>query len=84
MKHNEPATATTVAQEDLMAMLDEYGVEYLILDSRKDGNLLELCQSTPLWTVDLIDRESVLMTRTHDHDLGREHTARHNGDLLAA
>jgi hypothetical protein len=48
---------------DWLEVLDEYGVQVLVLNRHSDGDLLELCQSQPAWTVDHEDGEAVLLVR---------------------
>jgi hypothetical protein len=47
-----------------LAVLDQYRVEYLILDPRHDGALLAAASRHPAWTVDYDDGESVLLARS--------------------
>ncbi len=46
------------------SVLDRYGVQYLILDKVRDGNLLSLVRARPGWTVDYEDGASVLFIRS--------------------
>ena len=46
------------------SLLDRYGVQYLLLDKVRDGNLLSLVRARPGWTVDFEDRASVLFIRS--------------------
>ena len=50
-----------------LAALDEYGVQYLILDAQCDRELLQLVQSNPMWAIDLQEGTSILFTRTQVH-----------------
>ncbi len=49
--------------EDWPGVLDEYGVQFLILDIHSDGDLLKLFQSQPGWKVDFQDEEAVIFAR---------------------
>ena len=49
--------------ERWLAALDTHGVQFLILDKERDGRLLQLVRSSPGWTVDFEDTESVLFAR---------------------
>ena len=44
-------------------MLDEYGVQFLILDRHDDSDLLKLFQSQPGWAVDFEDEEAIIFAR---------------------
>lgn len=46
-----------------LAVLDEYRVQYLILDAEHDRTLLGAAGRHPAWTVDYDDGESVLLAR---------------------
>ena len=50
-----------------LAALDVYGVQYLILDTERDRELLRLVQSNPRWTVDFQEGNSMLFARTQAH-----------------
>jgi hypothetical protein len=45
-------------------MFDEQRVEYLILSTEHDADLLEHFQSSPGWKLDFEDRGSVLLKRS--------------------
>ena len=45
-------------------MLEEYEVEFLVLDPHTDSELLGLFQSQPGWVVDFEDREAIVFART--------------------
>ena len=51
------------AIKNWVAMLDAYDVQFLVVDARRDGELLQAARRHPEWTVDLEDGESVLFTR---------------------
>jgi hypothetical protein len=51
-------------QEDWLATFDAHGVQFLVLDIRHDGDLLQLVRSEPGWAVDFQDTDAVLLTRT--------------------
>jgi hypothetical protein len=44
-------------------MLDAYDVQFLVVDARRDGELLQAARRHPEWTVDFEDGESALFTR---------------------
>jgi hypothetical protein len=46
-----------------LAMLDAYDVQFLVVDARRDGELLQAARRHPEWTVDFEDGESALFTR---------------------
>jgi hypothetical protein len=58
-------TGTTESWPDV---LDEYGVQFLLLDRHNDDGLLELFQSQPEWMVDFEDEEAVLFVRARTHN----------------
>ena len=49
--------------QDWPGMLDDYGVQFLILDRRADRDLLEFFRMQPRWGVDFEDEEAVIFTR---------------------
>jgi len=49
--------------EDWPQVLDEYGVQFLVLDRHDDSDLLDLFRSRPGWMVDFEDKEAVLFAR---------------------
>lgn len=51
------------AQEDWPAVFDRYGVQFLILDVKSDGDLLRRFLVEPQWTVDFEEGDSVLFAR---------------------
>jgi hypothetical protein len=53
-----------ITNEDWLGIIEEYGVQFLVLDPYTDGELLSLFQSQPDWTVDFEDAEAVILTRT--------------------
>jgi hypothetical protein len=58
----------SVAQEggiekNWFKVLDKYGVQFLILDTHDDADLLDLIQSQPEWQVDTKDEEMVVFSR---------------------
>jgi hypothetical protein len=46
-----------------LAILDQYRVQYMILDKKLDSKLISLVQSQPGWTVDFSDKASMLLSR---------------------
>jgi hypothetical protein len=64
------AQAPTQAKDRLdrwLATLDAYGVQYLILDTKRDHELVRLVQSNPEWTIDFQEADSILFARTQPH-----------------
>ena len=59
--------------EDWLVVLDEYGVQFLILDRHDDSDLLKLFQSQPGWTVDFKDGQAVIFVRA---DIAQVHNSR--------
>ena len=55
----------TGANEDWLEMLEEYEVEFLVLDPHTDSELLGLFKSQPGWAVDFEDREAIIFARTN-------------------
>jgi len=53
----------TGTNEDWAGVLDEYGVQFLVLDRHDDSDLLDLFQSQPRWAVDFKDEEAVIFIR---------------------
>jgi len=49
--------------EDWPQVLDEYGVQFLVLNRHDDGDLLKIFRSQPGWTVDFEDEEAVIFVR---------------------
>jgi hypothetical protein len=45
-------------------MFDKFGVQFLVLDARRDSGLLQAVRSNPEWIVDFKDREAVLLARS--------------------
>lgn len=54
----------TATGEDWLGILEEYDVQFLVLDPHTDSGLLSLFQSQPEWTVDFEDAEAVILSRT--------------------
>jgi hypothetical protein len=46
-----------------LEILDAHGVQFLILDKQRDGDLLQRVRSRSGWSVDFEDKESVLFAR---------------------
>ena len=57
------AMERTGLNEDWPAVLDEYGVHFLVLDRHDDSDLVKLFRSQPGWTVDFEDREAIILAR---------------------
>ena len=58
-----PIAQETGMNGDWPTVLDEYGVQFLVLDRHDDSDLLELFQSQPGWTVDFEDGEAIIFAR---------------------
>jgi hypothetical protein len=56
--------SSTITNEDWLGIIEEHGVQFLVLDPYADGELLRLFQSQPDWTVDFEDEETVILART--------------------
>ncbi len=56
------AQATDV-NENWPVMLDEYGVQFLVLHRHDDSDLLSLFRAQPGWAVDFEDGEAVIFAR---------------------
>ena len=64
MLQNYPVTqAERQSIEDWPRALDEYGVQFLILDRHDDGDLLNLFRSSPGWAMDFEDGEAAIFVR---------------------
>jgi hypothetical protein len=64
MSEYEPLAMEVGRLDSWLAILDRYGVQYMILDKELDGNLISLVQSQPDWTVDFSDEASMLFSRS--------------------
>ena len=63
MLKGHPVARETGINEDWPAVLDEYGVRFLVLARHDDSDLLELFQSQPGWAVDFEDEEAIIFAR---------------------
>jgi hypothetical protein len=50
-----------------LAALDALCVQYLILDTQRDRELMRLVQSNPKWTIDFQEGNSILFARAQAH-----------------
>ena len=57
------AMEKTGLNEDWPAVLDEYGVQFLVLGRHDDSDLLKLFQLQPGWAVDFEDEEAIIFAR---------------------
>jgi hypothetical protein len=64
MPHDGAPAQADGRSDQWLAILDRYGVRFLILDRQRDDKLLRLIRSRPDWTVDFEDSDSVLFART--------------------
>ena len=55
---------TNTAVEEWLDQLDEYGVEFVILDLDDDHDLVEVLHIQDSWIVDFQDRDAVIFART--------------------
>jgi hypothetical protein len=46
-----------------LSILDEFNVQFLVLDTRDDQNLFEVIRSQPNWTVDFESGNKALLAR---------------------
>ena len=63
MLKGHPVARETGINEDWPAVLDEYGVQFLVLGRHDDSDLLKLFRSQPGWTVDFEDGEAIIFAR---------------------
>lgn len=63
MPQDHAVTTDTAISVDWPQVLDEYGVEFLVLDPHDDRELLDLFRSQPGWVVDFEDEEMALLVR---------------------
>jgi hypothetical protein len=64
MSPHEGATQLGGRSDGWQAVLDRYGVQFLILNKERDGKLMSLVRSQPGWAVDFEDEASVLFSRS--------------------
>jgi hypothetical protein len=50
--------------EQWPVLLEEFDVQFLMLDTERDSELFELLQEHPAWSIDSQDSQSVLLVRT--------------------
>ena len=74
----------TGVNEDWAGVLDEYGVQFLILDIHSDGDLLKLFQSQPGWKVDFQDEEAVIFARADTAQVHNSRVQMHNDARVVA
>lgn len=63
MLQDHSVAQETGANEDWLGVLDECGVQLLVLDRCDDNDLLNFFRSQPGWTVDFEDEEAVIFVR---------------------
>jgi len=61
--HSVARETGIMMDEDWPAVLDEYGVQFLVLGRHNDSDLLELFQTQPGWAVDFEDEEAIVFAR---------------------
>jgi hypothetical protein len=64
MSEHEPSPMEVCRRDSWLAILDQYRVQYMILDKELDSKLISLVQSQPGWTVDFSDKASMLLSRS--------------------
>jgi hypothetical protein len=67
MVRDEALTQAKDRLDHWLAALNAYDVQYVILDTERDGELLRTVQSNPRWTVDFQEGTSILFARTRVH-----------------
>jgi hypothetical protein len=72
MPRDHAVTTDTAINVDWSEVLDEYGVEFLVLDPHDDRELLNLFRSQPGWVVDFEDEEMALLIRAGSVHAGEE------------
>ena len=62
-----------LTRADLPDVFDALSVRYVILDLKSDGDLHQIMQSQPRWSVDYVDEEGAIFARASGEPLpGRE------------
>ena len=57
-------TQTNGNLKSWLSILDEFDVQFLVLDTHRDRDLCQIVQSQPGWTVDLQVEKKILFART--------------------
>lgn len=63
MPQDTSATQMQGRSESGLEGLDVFGVQFLVVDARRDSDLLQAARTHPAWTIDFEDGESVLFAR---------------------
>lgn len=63
MLQYHPIAQETGMNGDWPAVLDEYGVQFLVLGRHDDSDLLKLFRLQPGWAVDFEDEEAIIFAR---------------------
>jgi len=63
MLQEQVVAQKTGRYERWLATLDAFGVQFLVLDTERDGGLVQAARSHPEWVVDLEDGGAVLFAR---------------------
>ena len=63
MLEDQAVALKTQPYERWLAALDAFGVTFLVLDTERDGGLVQAARSHPEWGVDLEDGDAVLFAR---------------------
>jgi hypothetical protein len=63
MLQEQAVARETGRYERWLANLDAFGVQFLVLDTGRDGGLVQAARSHPGWEVDLEDGGAVLFAR---------------------
>ena len=64
MPQDHSAVQQNDVNQDWSAVLNEQGVQLLVLDRHSDSGLLSLFRSQPGWTIDFEDEEAAIFVRT--------------------
>lgn len=83
LQHRSIAQETGV-DEDWAGVLDEYGVQFLVLGRHDDSDLLKLFQSQPGWTIDFQDEEAVILVRAGAAQVHNSRAQMHNDARVVA
>lgn len=84
MSNEHVDTQSIGPDERWPAILDRYGVQFLVLDIDRDSDLLQVIRTQPGWTVDFKDSASVVFARAGAARALEEPGGAHQGARLAA
>jgi hypothetical protein len=63
MLQDHSVAQETGLNEDWSAVLDEYGVQFLVLNRHDDSDQVKPFRSQPGWIVDFEDRDAIVFAR---------------------